>query len=111
MKSSLRALAFVIAGLSAFLVLSPQQSQAAAISTIASQQSVVPGVASHPLTEMVRYRRRGPRIHLYVPYYLGRRYGYGPRYGRCSYWRKRCAANWGYGNSSYYGCLRYHGCR
>lgn len=57
-----------------------------------------------------RYRRR-PRIHLYVPYYLGYRYGYGPRYGRCSYWRKRCGANWGYHNRNYYGCLRYHGCR
>jgi len=46
-----------------------------------------------------------------VPYYRGRRYGYGRRYGRCGYWRKRCGANWGYGNSNYYGCLRYHGCR
>ncbi len=110
MKNSLRALALLIAGVSAFLVLSPQQSHAAAISATASLQSTVQGVVSHSLTEKVRYRR-GPRIHLYVPYYLGRRYGYGPRYGRCSYWRKRCAANWGYGNSNYYGCLRYHRCR
>jgi hypothetical protein len=28
----------------------------------------------------------------------------------CRYWSGRCAANWGSGNSNYYGCLRYHGC-
>jgi hypothetical protein len=28
----------------------------------------------------------------------------------CSRWREACAENWGYGNSDYYGCLRYHGC-
>lgn len=28
----------------------------------------------------------------------------------CSYWSDRCADNWGYNNSDYYGCLRYHGC-
>jgi len=110
MKNSLTALSLLIAGLAVFLVLSPQQSHAAAISATASQQPTVPGVASHSLAEKVRYRR-GPRIRLYLPYYRGRRYGYGPRYGRCSYWRRRCAANWGYGNSNYYGCLRYHGCR
>lgn len=110
MKNSLTALSLLIAGLSVFLVLSPQQSHAAAISATASQQSTVVGVASHSPIEKVRYRR-GSRIYLYVPYYRGRRYGYGPRYGRCSYWRRRCAANWGYGNSNYYGCLRYHGCR
>jgi hypothetical protein len=29
---------------------------------------------------------------------------------RCSYWANRCADNWGYRNSDYYGCLNYHGC-
>jgi hypothetical protein len=28
----------------------------------------------------------------------------------CSYWSRRCAANWGYGNSNYYGCMQYEGC-
>ena len=28
----------------------------------------------------------------------------------CRRWRDACAENWGYGNSDYYGCLRYHGC-
>ena len=42
-------------------------------------------------------------------------YGYGysrSRYsgGSCGYWSRRCSANWGWNNSSYYGCLRYHGC-
>lgn len=45
------------------------------------------------------------------PYYY--RYRRSPRrsYGSsCSYWSDRCADNWGYRNSDYYGCLRYHGC-
>lgn len=62
----------------------------------------------------------GPRPHYhyyghryYRPYYY-RPYVYRPyRYSgsRCAYWSRRCAANWGYGNNNYYGCLRYHGCR
>jgi hypothetical protein len=50
-------------------------------------------------------------IYPFVPNYYG--YGYSrPRYsgGSCGYWSNRCAENWGYGNSNYYGCLRYHGC-
>jgi len=39
-------------------------------------------------------------------------YGYNGHYGggSCTYWSRRCANNWGYRNSSYYGCMRYHGC-
>ncbi len=47
----------------------------------------------------------------YRPYYnpYPRYDGYGG--GRnCGYWRSRCAENWGYGGSDYYGCLRYEGC-
>ena len=81
----------------------------------------------------IRHRRRfrpyfyiGPSIGLYIgrpyryrsyrrPYryyrrpYLRRSYrrSYG---GRCSHWARRCAENWGYRNSDYYGCLQYHGC-
>jgi hypothetical protein len=50
-------------------------------------------------------------IYPFVPNYYG--YGYSrPRYsgGSCGYWSRRCGANWGWNNSSYYGCLRYHGC-
>jgi len=59
----------------------------------------------------------------YYPYYYGypgyySGYYYRPyrpyrrRYGRrCGYWHDRCVANWGYRNSNYYGCMRYHGCR
>lgn len=56
------------------------------------------------------------RHYYYRPYYYRRRY-YRPYYhrkryrGRCGYWGRQCAKNWGYGNSNYYGCLRYHGCR
>lgn len=35
-----------------------------------------------------------------------RKYG-----GNCSRWSKRCGANWGYGNSDYIGCMKYHSCR
>ena len=67
-------------------------------------------------------RRRYYRRHYYYrPYYYHRRYYYRPyyshrryyrkrRHGRCGHWRAACARNWGVGNSSYYGCLRYHGC-
>lgn len=59
------------------------------------------------------YRSRG--LHFGIFPYLPYQYGYGysrPRYsgGSCSYWSRRCIANWGYGNSNYYGCMRYHGC-
>lgn len=54
----------------------------------------------------------------YRPYYYSyRRYYYRPRTyrrsysGRCGYWSRRCAANWGYRNRNYYGCMRYHRCR
>jgi len=43
----------------------------------------------------------------YDDYYYDRPY-YG---GRCAYWARRCAKNWGYGNNNYYGCLRYYNCR
>lgn len=63
-----------------------------------------------------RYRR--PGFHLYI----GPRYRHYRRYRRhrsyrryrgrsCRHWSRRCARNWGYGNSNYYGCMRYHGCR
>ncbi|MBX2805836.1 MAG: hypothetical protein KTR19_07685 [Hyphomicrobiales bacterium] len=28
----------------------------------------------------------------------------------CRRWKNACSENWGYDNSDYYGCLRYHGC-
>jgi hypothetical protein len=54
------------------------------------------------------YALGGLALGLYgAPYYYD--YDYGG--GRCDYWARRCADNWGYGNNDYYGCLRYHGCR
>jgi hypothetical protein len=50
------------------------------------------------------------------PYYSYRpAYSYGPAYSprsgrRCSYWHRRCAANWGYGNEDYDGCMAFHRC-
>jgi hypothetical protein len=55
-----------------------------------------------------RYRRPGVRI------YIGprhRRYRRHRRARSCRHWHRRCVRNWGYGNSNYYGCMRYHGCR
>ena len=51
----------------------------------------------------------GP-YYYYEPYYSYPYYGYRSYGGRCSYWRRRCAENWGFGGSDYYGCLRYEGC-
>jgi len=55
-----------------------------------------------------RYRRPGVRI------YIGprhRRYRRHRRARSCRHWHRRCVRNWGYGNSNYFGCMRYHGCR
>ncbi len=52
-----------------------------------------------------------PRYYGYRPYYTPYYYSYRPAYGRCARWRSRCSANWGYRTRSYYGCMRYHGCR
>lgn len=44
-------------------------------------------------------------------YYDDRYYEPPPRYeSRCESYSYECRRNWGYGNSDYYGCLRYHGC-
>ena len=59
------------------------------------------------------YRYYGPYNYqpYYAPYY--RPYTYRRSYsgGRCARWSRRCAANWGYRNRNYYGCMRYHRCR
>jgi hypothetical protein len=68
-----------------------------------------PGVSIH----IGRYPRYYYSPYYARPYYY-RPYAYRPyRYSgsRCGYWSRRCAANWGYRNSNYYGCMRYHGCR
>jgi hypothetical protein len=52
-----------------------------------------------------RYRRYRHYRRPYLRRSYRRSYG-----GRCSYWARRCAENWGYRNSDFYGCLRYHGC-
>lgn len=71
-----------------------------------------------------RYRARRPGFHYYggwwysFPWWLGvappRYYQPAPpraRYaGRCEYWHQQCVRNWGYGNSNYRGCMRYHRC-
>lgn len=60
-----------------------------------------------------RYRYRHYRRYRRPHYRRYRRHRSYRRYrGRsCRHWSRRCARNWGYGNSNYYGCMRYHGCR
>jgi len=59
------------------------------------------------------YRSHGLHIGIY-PFGYYQPYAYSrPRYysgGSCGYWSRRCAANWGWRNGNYYGCMRYHGC-
>ncbi|MFN0263781.1 hypothetical protein ACKTEK_07880 [Tepidamorphus sp. 3E244] len=63
-----------------------------------------------------RHRRRGSGLSFY---YYAPRYSYPrrrtyrsrPARNSCSYWSRRCTANWGYGNNDYRGCMRYYGCR
>lgn len=70
---------------------------------------------------LVRHRRSrthvyfyfGPPVYAPPYYYAPRRYYYTPRPyvgGQCAYWHQRCVQNWGYSNSNYRGCMRYHGC-
>jgi len=82
--------------------------------TAAQRSNIVNADVSFRLYVGPRYRRyrhyRRPGVRLYIrPRYRSyRRYR---RAGRCGYWHRRCVRNWGYGNSNYFGCMRYHGCR
>ncbi len=87
------------------------------IAGIATQANQVTKVHRRRL----RHRRhRGPSFYFgfgapsyyYDPY----PYYYRPRVrryrgGSCHRWHRRCVRNWGYRNSSYRQCMRYHGCR
>ena len=69
-----------------------------------------PGVSVH-VGRYPRYRHYG---HYYRPYYRPYRYRTYRRRSysnRCARWSRRCAANWGYRNRNYYGCMKYHRCR
>lgn len=62
------------------------------------------------------HSRRGRYFYYGVPgVYFAPRYTYPRKRVRrsrnaCSYWSRRCIANWGYGNANYRGCMRYHRC-
>ena len=98
---------------------------AAALALAAPQVAAAPAAPALQAAEIgagvavVPASHRGG-LHLYfgfpAPYYPAPYYtpvppppppSYG---GACAYWSDRCARNWGYGNSDYYGCLRYHRC-
>jgi hypothetical protein len=55
-------------------------------------------------------RHIGPGYIYYGSPYVYRRSYYPRHRNRCSYWHRRCVANWGPGNEDYYGCMNYHRC-
>lgn len=60
--------------------------------------------------DLRRYNiRRSPGVYLYV-YPSAPRRVYRKSRSSCSYWSRRCVANWGYNNANYRGCMRYHRC-
>jgi hypothetical protein len=84
-------------------------------------RSVAPGVRRTyvRIDRGARYSRYRVRRPGFVHYYQGWWYpfawwiGTSAYYGyddSCQYWHDRCVARWGYNNSNYYGCMRYHGC-
>lgn len=85
---------------------------AAPAQSLALGQQIADVRQSHMLKAGVRFRLYiGPRYRYYPHWYYRRRHLRRRRYGRCGYWSRRCIANWGYRTNSYYGCMRYHGCR
>ena len=56
------------------------------------------------------YYNTAPRRY-YNYYYPQPRRTYRRQDNYCSYWSRRCAANWGYGGPDYRGCMRYYNCR
>jgi len=106
----------------------------------AGQSLLKPGESARNNVIEIKRRGHGQHIYLPIgpsylaydyPYYYSRGYypthigpgyiyygypydssrGYYAEYGgRCSKWRRRCTANWGYGNEDYYGCMDDHGC-
>lgn len=57
-----------------------------------------------------RYWHNGRYYWYWVPLVAGVLLLDGADDDRCEYWAARCAANWGYGNANYHGCMRYHHC-
>lgn len=85
---------------------------AAPAQSLALGQQIAGIQQSHIQKAGVRFRLYiGPRYRHYRRRHHRRRYYRRRSRGRCGYWSRRCANNWGYRTDSYYGCLRYHGCR
>ena len=103
-------------GATAGAVMQPGEARA-----VQQQAGAENGTALQQVSRRRRYWGRYRHRHYRRPYfgfYFGypRYYGYYRPYryryaGQCSYWHRRCVNNWGYRNSNYYGCMRYHGCR
>jgi hypothetical protein len=104
-----------------------QQANAAVIGPVTSTAPIAAAETANPKVTEVRrrkrYRRRGGAAvgAFALGLFLGHAARSEPDYyykrsprrsyrASCSYWSDRCADNWGYRNSDYYGCLRYHGC-
>jgi hypothetical protein len=127
-KRTVFAAAFVACMLTAGNMGTTSQANAAVIGPVTSAAPIAAAETANPKVTEVRrrkrYRRRGGGVAAGLA--LGLLFGHALRsepdyyyYKRsprrsyrssCSYWSDRCADNWGYRNSDYYGCLRYHGC-
>ena len=119
LKSSSKPL--LLAGLAAGIALFAATSAANAVSLSSQGQSAIEQNGGMLWLAGPRYRGPyygypsydyyDPPVH-YEPYYGG--YDYTPtpppRRGSCWRWKRRCQANWGYGNEDFWGCMRYHGC-
>ena len=103
------------------------QANAAVIGPVTSTGPIAAAETANPKVTEVRrrrYRRRGGgaaaglafglllghALRSEPDYYYYKRSPRRSHRSSCSYWSDRCADNWGYDNSDYYGCLRYHGC-
>lgn len=94
---------------------------ALAAGAVALPQSAEAGKRGHFSLASTGFSLYIGRGHYYSPYYHRRHYYHrryyrpAPRYrarpSRCQHWSRKCAANWGYGNKNWRGCMRYHGCR
>lgn len=115
------------------LILGPLGGASAVNATISTRSALSPLMQTNEVANagvIQVHRRDGRRYHrhYYRPYrhhgfYFGPYYYFEPYDGyayygyrhrsysnRCSYWRHRCADNWGFRTHNYYGCLRYHRC-
>ena len=132
-------LAMSALALSGLGFMTPVQTASAAMISPVPAYSLIQGSGVQLPVELVarkRHRHGGYNRHRHGHRYKYRRHGYGHYYrgywysvpwwiigtgvavgagaaaasGRCGYVSRQCSARWGYGNSNYWGCMRYDNC-